>query len=104
MEAQGLEKGLEVAQKAAEIQQVEHDIRVKQVATEQSWERTQQREITSLQHEHENWRDGSELVRARAAINKDVHAIQSNDSKLYRSKPRSRDRLLWHKLKCMNEV
>ena len=63
-----IEQCEEVAVKAAEIERAEHQIKLQQQATAQSWERTQQREHTSKAMLQQSQSVQGELQDAKATV------------------------------------
>ena len=58
-----VQAGKEVAQKVVDIERAEHDVKLRQQATIDSWNRTQQREIRSREQERQNQEARAELER-----------------------------------------
>ena len=71
-----IDKGKEVAIKAAEIERAEYQIRLQQQATAQSWERTQQREDHSKRMLQETQQVQHELENVKAAVAAEVQIVQ----------------------------
>ena len=63
-----VQAGKEVAQKVVDIERAEQDVKLRQQATIDSWNRTQQREDRSRQQERENQHARADLGRAASSI------------------------------------
>ena len=77
-EAKIIQKGREVAEKAVEVQKLEHQVKLQQEAAAQSWERTQQREEASQRMFEQGRQAQREVEQTKAAVAAEVHAIQSH--------------------------
>ena len=76
-EAKIIQKGREVAEKVVEVQKMEHQAKLQQEATAQSWERTQQREEASNRMFEQGKQVQREVEQVKAAVVAEVQAIQS---------------------------
>jgi len=72
-----VEKGLEVAAKAAELQKAEHEMKLMQQASMASWERTQQREEASKRMLIQGQRTQLEIEQVKTNVAAEVQQVQA---------------------------
>ena len=72
-----IDKGREVAEKAAEVQKAEYQVKLQQEAASQSWQKTQQREEASRRMFMQSQAAAADAEHAKAAVASEIQVVQA---------------------------